>query len=851
MLNDDMDQVVLVKGWKKSANWSFPRGKIDQNELDLTCAVREVYEETGYDLREAGLVRKEEDTKSINVQIRGQDLMMYVFRGVPMDTDFMPRTRKEISKVQWHKLSELPTVKSKKQQHEGHGDGLAGNANKYYMVAPFLGPLKKWISQQRRNAKSLSASNAKIVAPVNAEAEYLVSDQEQIDDRTKEKAQNDHLTRLLQTLRQSSQAISSDLPEVSEKQHGPESVVRSRGDQSAKLKALLFSGKANNNIVSQTPLNQIVGELSVPRSPRHAHAHNVNDLGAPSSFPNSTQPLQNRFALSALPLGDITDSTREPQLRPIPPPANPAKLAPRQNKDHTSASIKNKMFPQLQVLEAEMPPNVGSGQKQSPFAAPAPGIIPAPSLDTQRSALLNLFKAPKSILEREPYAMVTGIPAALELASESVPSTSTHLFELPLAVSASIAVDNNAPPSIAATYGPSQVSSPKPPSNKIPTTTPSIFVPSQVSRRSSENAPVAPRRPTAQQTKLLDMFKAPTTKPEAEKLEPPETAIELSASPRGHRSRNPSGTMPANVAARPPSKGATLGQIKIQKRPQQDEEPVSATVFGPLNSPQFDMMRTPSQEKREPTITEQSKKLSPIRILSRPTSSHALPNTAPHHVHAPKNKPKSSHTKLQQPSTPDLKAKDVTPKPFQPTILRRPGTGQDISVPSPMEPLPSPQHKQVKSQGSPTPAADHKKSLLSLFTKPSNPSPIISPPSIGPMNQGGESSAIVSPIEKPISSPVANSNSFLSNRFHPASIAAAFNAPPAKTQVPVQETEKPRKQFYAPDRMPLQSAEKTQAAKVDVNLNSDGGRNMSNASQTSTMTPANQQYLLGFLNALK
>jgi len=35
----------------------FPRGKINKDEKDLDCAIREVYEETGFDIKEAGLVR--------------------------------------------------------------------------------------------------------------------------------------------------------------------------------------------------------------------------------------------------------------------------------------------------------------------------------------------------------------------------------------------------------------------------------------------------------------------------------------------------------------------------------------------------------------------------------------------------------------------------------------------------------------------------------------------------------------------------------------------------------------------------------------------------------------------------
>ncbi|KAL2864738.1 decapping enzyme complex catalytic subunit DCP2 [Aspergillus lucknowensis] len=147
LLNHEMDEVVLVKGWKKGANWSFPRGKINKDEKDLDCAIREVYEETGYDVREAGLVKDEEDVKFIEITMREQHMRLYVFRGVPQGTYFEPRTRKEISKIEWWKLSDLPTLKKSKQYDEGQA---AANANKFYMVAPFLHPLKKWIAQQKK-----------------------------------------------------------------------------------------------------------------------------------------------------------------------------------------------------------------------------------------------------------------------------------------------------------------------------------------------------------------------------------------------------------------------------------------------------------------------------------------------------------------------------------------------------------------------------------------------------------------------------------------------------------------------------------------------------------------------------
>ncbi|KAJ2969350.1 hypothetical protein NQ176_g8707 [Zarea fungicola] len=155
LLNHDMDSVVLVKGWKKGANWSFPRGKINKDEDDLDCAVREVYEETGMDLRAHGLVPTRGKPKYIEISMREQQLRLYVFRDVPMDYNFQPQTRKEISKIQWYRLSELPAFRKKTVQNQN--EPVVGS-NKFYMVAPFLVPLKKWVTAQKRQAEMRVAS---------------------------------------------------------------------------------------------------------------------------------------------------------------------------------------------------------------------------------------------------------------------------------------------------------------------------------------------------------------------------------------------------------------------------------------------------------------------------------------------------------------------------------------------------------------------------------------------------------------------------------------------------------------------------------------------------------------------
>jgi len=163
LLNHEMDSAVLVKGWKKGANWSFPRGKINKDEDDLDCAIREVWEETGLDLRAAGLV-PEGKVKYIEINMREQQMRLYVFRDVPMNTHFQPQTRKEISKIEWYRLSELPSFRKKGGQN-GNQDG-ASNANKFYMVAPFLVPLKKWIvAQKKLESKRLPSANTLMPNP--------------------------------------------------------------------------------------------------------------------------------------------------------------------------------------------------------------------------------------------------------------------------------------------------------------------------------------------------------------------------------------------------------------------------------------------------------------------------------------------------------------------------------------------------------------------------------------------------------------------------------------------------------------------------------------------------------------
>lgn len=131
MLNPQMTKAVLVCDYN-GKSWTFPRGKVNENETEFACAVREVYEETGFDVSPHC---KEED--NLQAFIDGKQIKLFVACNVPESTVFTTQTRKEISEVAFHPLDALP---------------------KTYAVNPFLEKLKRWITKRKQqNAKMLKS----------------------------------------------------------------------------------------------------------------------------------------------------------------------------------------------------------------------------------------------------------------------------------------------------------------------------------------------------------------------------------------------------------------------------------------------------------------------------------------------------------------------------------------------------------------------------------------------------------------------------------------------------------------------------------------------------------------------
>lgn len=138
LLDQSLNYVLLVQGFY-GKSWGFPKGKINEEEPFVECATREVKEETGYDCSQ------QISTESfIERNINETSVRLYIVRGVDKGFEFKPIARNEIKDIKWFEISELPSAKT-----DANGQTIP-NANHFFTVCPFVQPLRKWISKERK-----------------------------------------------------------------------------------------------------------------------------------------------------------------------------------------------------------------------------------------------------------------------------------------------------------------------------------------------------------------------------------------------------------------------------------------------------------------------------------------------------------------------------------------------------------------------------------------------------------------------------------------------------------------------------------------------------------------------------
>jgi len=152
LLDEHMQHCLLVRGVRKQATWGFPKGKVDQGESDSKCAVREVFEETSFDI---GPHLKEQD--HIEVTYQNQRRKVYIIRNIDRNTPFAPRAPGEIGNYAWMPISELPATKNEESAGLFTGDGTR---HKCWAIWPFIKPLKAWIKKQGKQKKRSASVNA-------------------------------------------------------------------------------------------------------------------------------------------------------------------------------------------------------------------------------------------------------------------------------------------------------------------------------------------------------------------------------------------------------------------------------------------------------------------------------------------------------------------------------------------------------------------------------------------------------------------------------------------------------------------------------------------------------------------
>lgn len=682
MLNHAMDSVVLVKGWKKGANWSFPRGKINKDEDDLDCAIREVYEETGYDIREAGLVPEGDGVKYIERTMRDQHMRLYVFRDVPMDTHFEPRTRKEISKIQWYRLSELPAFRKKGQTQHDNGE-TAADANKFYMVAPFLVPLKKWVVEQKRK-DSQRAYNSQNLMPTYPEDTLTEGEQSyQGMESANEMEANSGpgidtmagATAALQALLKIQPPTQGLQPEAASAAASPAS--RNTGEALLAFLQSKPSGGAAQMMYQSaapphTPLDHTIINAPIPNTPHHQQPRppQFSMMPPPPSFP--IQQSHGSYAY------------QQPQFMQQPIP-QPNYIQHGQNPQHSYTPPQQELLQRFQPQQIRhpqpLPPQVpravfAEGQMHGPMIpqhamqGPAPSLqhqgmsypVPQPQfpgvhapivsanakqdpakLTSHSLALLNAFKT----RDQEPSASENGNDLLLRRFIQP-PGHSTNPQELSAEIISEMSGDDL----------------------PIPQTLP------------IRPAPTDPHR-----SSLLSMFKSPTMKG-ASVVSPPSVSV----------------THPASLSSETPS----------------------ATVYQQARSASQDLS---SRAESQAYDSQQPSPFKPVSILVRPTQEPAqidVPLIGPRgHGKGPlhsSNPPLAPTRSALSPATqpPSLSTGDNITKPFQPQILRRPQ--QPVTTPLAELAAPSPTSNpsffaQASLDRRDAQPVEHKQNLLSLFGK--------------------------------------------------------------------------------------------------------------------------------------
>lgn len=97
ILNQKFDKILLVKGYFHN-QFFFPKGKKNKDESPKDCAIREIFEEIGYDIENKIL------EKGVKIS---KNFVLYVVLNVNEHIEFKTRTRNEIKEIKWISVNDI------------------------------------------------------------------------------------------------------------------------------------------------------------------------------------------------------------------------------------------------------------------------------------------------------------------------------------------------------------------------------------------------------------------------------------------------------------------------------------------------------------------------------------------------------------------------------------------------------------------------------------------------------------------------------------------------------------------------------------------------------------------------
>jgi mRNA-decapping enzyme subunit 2 len=104
LLNENMNNVVLVRSYNTN-KWGLPKGKIEEGEDLLECAIREVEEETGFYAKD--YIHHPTNKNFFDVSFKDKKMTFYIAKNVPDNVVFKTKTKKEISDIKFFNINEI------------------------------------------------------------------------------------------------------------------------------------------------------------------------------------------------------------------------------------------------------------------------------------------------------------------------------------------------------------------------------------------------------------------------------------------------------------------------------------------------------------------------------------------------------------------------------------------------------------------------------------------------------------------------------------------------------------------------------------------------------------------------